>query len=644
MLKLVAYLISSGYRIFYRKLSDVNKDGKLSADEFCIAMKMVLVKRKGYDIPSTIPESLLKSIPSLASMVPMFPQTNSIPAVQATVAPHSTAATTHLPSLPMQQQHHQHKPQSTITAVASGGASTKTSAFPTQLPLLPPPSRKQLTKNVASDSLSTTAKSSGTEFHQHKSTIDQTDTLSVAATAAMAAEYSPSKTGSLSHSDWPTSLTSDSGRPLRFHSPGPEPTVPLPQSPPQNDQFCSLVDSSEKSTLVTSPNESSKKPLSKNKSPGPPLIGPPLIDLGLNSEVKPPSNDIGPPIKPLVDLSTKPNFKKLATLGHKMESADEDSFDDDEDETSALYSSLKPRPKGGKSNELKPKHSTLRASSSFKKQKPKPPPRPEPYNKRKRRSLSPQPYPVDTTEAGYADLSTIQTQPQPPVATTEEAKPEQAVKEPVVVTDPNALYAKVIKRNKSLELMEPIVQPDIVQQQPAKEPVVVDDLSAMYAKVMKGNKLAQKIEQDNMQQQQPSDVQQQTQDNSQEMDNQRDDTKGSDGDAQSKSSSSTSMTAPIIEVTDGIFGRTRRDDAPKLLSIIRVESDSKVIEPETPEEEKPIPLPRKKRHHTRSSSLDLNKVFEKRKSAEQLSKGLAVYCIGDVIIYFVYSCVPRLSH
>lgn len=576
-------------------------------------MKMVLVKRKGYDIPFTIPESLLKSIPSLSSMVPVFSQTSSLPAAQATSTSHGSVVTTHLPSLPVQQQqqHQLHKLLSSTTGAASVSANTKTSVFPTQLPLLPPPSRKQVTKSLASDSPSTTTK---LDSYQHQSTTDQTDA------AAMPTEYSPSKTGSLSHSNWPTTLTSDSGKPLRFHSPGPEATVLLPQTPPHNEQFCSLRDSNEKSTLVTSPNETGKKPLSKNRSPGPPTMGQPLIDLGQNSEVKSPSDNIGPSVKTLVDLPTKPKFKKAATLSHKVESAEEDSFDDDEDETSALYSSIKPRPKGGKSNDLKPKHSTLRTSSSFRKQKPRPPPRPEPY-KRKRRSLSPQPYPSDITEAGYADLRSVQTQPPPFVATSEEAKPEQQA-EPVAVSDPNALYAKVIKQNKSLELIEPIVPPDIVQQQTTKDPIIVDDLSAVYAKVMKGNKSSHKSEQDKVQQQ-PSDTQQHIQEGSQKTDNPRDDIKGDDHDKTSTKTSVTAPTAPVIEVTDGLFGRSRKDDTPKLLSIVRVESDSKAIEPVTPEDEKPIPLPRKKRHHTRSSSLDLNKAFEKRKSAEQLSKGLS---------------------
>ena len=585
-------------------------------------MKMVLVKRKGFDIPSTIPEPLLKSIPSLASMVQVFPPSSSVPVSQTTAVPHnvSAAPNTHLPSLQVQ---HQHKPQSSVTGAASGGTSTKTSAFPTQLPLLPPPSRKQLTKNVAYDSPSAAAKlGTTTEFHQNQSTNDQTDAFSVATTSTMAADHSPSKTGSLSHSSWPTSLTSDSGKPLRFHSPGPESIVPLPQSPAQNDQFCPLGDLNEKSTLVTSPSESTKKPLSKNKSPAPPLISAPLIDHKQNSEVKPLSHDLGPSAKPLVDFSTKPKvIKKAATLHHKYESADEDSFDDDdEDETSALYSSIKPKLKGGKSSELKPKHSTLRASSSFKKQKPKPPPRPEPYNKRsKRRSLSPQPFPVDITDAGYADLSTVQTLPQPSAATSEEAKPErETASEPVAVSDLNALYAKVVKRNRSLELMEPIAlaQPDIVQQQPAKEPIVVDDLTAMYAKVKKSNKFTQPDSH------QPTHSQESSIDGG----TQRDNTKSDSGDDTSASNSSTSVaapTVPIIEAPDGLFGPTRKDVGVKLLSIMRVESDSKVIEPEPVEDEKPVPMPRKKRHHTRSSSLDLNKMFEKRKSAEQLSK---IFC------------------
>ncbi|XP_011405599.1 PREDICTED: ralBP1-associated Eps domain-containing protein 1-like [Amphimedon queenslandica] len=46
------------------KLSDINKDGQLNFDEFIIAMKLVLMRRKGHDIPSVLPEALRTSIQS----------------------------------------------------------------------------------------------------------------------------------------------------------------------------------------------------------------------------------------------------------------------------------------------------------------------------------------------------------------------------------------------------------------------------------------------------------------------------------------------------------------------------------------------------------------------------------------------------
>ena len=43
-----------------RRLSDTDKDNALSETEFCIAMKLVLMRRKGFDIPATLPDSLLQ--------------------------------------------------------------------------------------------------------------------------------------------------------------------------------------------------------------------------------------------------------------------------------------------------------------------------------------------------------------------------------------------------------------------------------------------------------------------------------------------------------------------------------------------------------------------------------------------------------
>ena len=42
-----------------RRLSDMDQDNALSEQEFCIAMKLVLMRRKGTDIPSALPHILL---------------------------------------------------------------------------------------------------------------------------------------------------------------------------------------------------------------------------------------------------------------------------------------------------------------------------------------------------------------------------------------------------------------------------------------------------------------------------------------------------------------------------------------------------------------------------------------------------------
>ena len=42
-----------------RRLSDIDQDNALSQHEFCIAMKLVLMRRKGFEIPSTLPQKLL---------------------------------------------------------------------------------------------------------------------------------------------------------------------------------------------------------------------------------------------------------------------------------------------------------------------------------------------------------------------------------------------------------------------------------------------------------------------------------------------------------------------------------------------------------------------------------------------------------
>lgn len=41
------------------KLSDIEKDGFLDADEFALAMHLINVKLEGYDLPEELPEHLI---------------------------------------------------------------------------------------------------------------------------------------------------------------------------------------------------------------------------------------------------------------------------------------------------------------------------------------------------------------------------------------------------------------------------------------------------------------------------------------------------------------------------------------------------------------------------------------------------------
>lgn len=496
---------------------------------------MVLVRRKGYDIPSTIPEPLLPTKSSVTSSIPpLLPQ--SFQPSTTTTAYDDTMTTSHLPTLPALQQ--QLKSQTLPV-----GMKSVTSKFPTQLPLLPPPSRKQLTRSsnpaTGIDS-SMTTKFNGSDEQQ----VD-----------------SPTKTIGLSHSNWPSALTSDSGKPLKFYS-NTESTVPLPQTP--NDApFCPITDSSmEKSHLVNVAGGSNKHKIS-----GPSLTKPEAqtADLSVN------------------EAPVKSKSKKNVLSIPKNESGDEDIFDSGEDdETSALYAVVKPRGAKGKSSESKTlKHSTIRSSNSFKRHKPKPPPKPEPYSvsKYKKKSSSPSPGPGDTAEG---DVTTVDVQGQ--VSTTANNmvaidKVDSNKESSVTVDDPGALYAKVIKKKPSMDLMEPIqLSQDILSPEQPVEKNIVSSIAVE---------------------------------------------KEEDAEVIGATNSATDITAASVDVctssadnTDGRFGHT----PVQLVSMIRVESDSKAITTTTTaaasNDDKPVPMPRKKHH--RSSSLDLNKMFQKRKSAEHL--------------------------
>jgi hypothetical protein len=55
------------------KLADLNGDGSLSFDEFCIAVFLVSWKTNGYELPSTLPKSLLNSVSNINTFNPKDP-------------------------------------------------------------------------------------------------------------------------------------------------------------------------------------------------------------------------------------------------------------------------------------------------------------------------------------------------------------------------------------------------------------------------------------------------------------------------------------------------------------------------------------------------------------------------------------------
>ena len=50
-----------------RQLSDVNRDGALSLDEFCTAMHLVVLRRNDIELPDTLPPMLQPYTPLVTS-------------------------------------------------------------------------------------------------------------------------------------------------------------------------------------------------------------------------------------------------------------------------------------------------------------------------------------------------------------------------------------------------------------------------------------------------------------------------------------------------------------------------------------------------------------------------------------------------
>ena len=501
-------------------------------------MKMVLVRRKGYDIPLTFPEQLLPTKPSLLP--------HSTFQASTTTAHDDAMTTSYLPTLPTLQQ------QLKSQTLPVGMKPPTSSKYPAQLPLLPPPSRKHFVRTNTGGSIDSpmTSRFNGSDEQGNSPTSDH---------------HAPSRIG-LSHSNWPSALTSDNGKLLKFDS-NIEPTVPLPQTP-TDAPYCPVDNNDmEKSHLVNVASGNNK-----HKTSGPPIV----VDLGPKPEAV--QSSINEPVDTPVKTKTKIALVPIS----KDDSGDEEIFDSEDDETSALYAVVKPRGTKGKSSESKAhKHSTLRSSNSFKKHKPKPPPKPEPYSsgKYKKKSSSPSPAPAvaDTAaveDSGYIDPSTVDVQEQ---AT---AGDHAMVESSIVVDDPAALYAKVFKKKPSMELMEPIaLGQDIVPLTTLVEKAVIPSIAI-------------------------------------DKDHTEATTSSSSSEVTGASKSVGSVDAS--ETTDGMFGHIT---AAQLVT--RVENDANDnINPVTiiddSSNDKPVPMPRKKHH--RSSSLDLNKMFQKRKSAEQLGK------------------------
>ena len=54
---------------FYsRGLSDTDSDGKMNINEFSIACKLINLKLRGFEVPSSLPPSLIRSLQSFGTV------------------------------------------------------------------------------------------------------------------------------------------------------------------------------------------------------------------------------------------------------------------------------------------------------------------------------------------------------------------------------------------------------------------------------------------------------------------------------------------------------------------------------------------------------------------------------------------------
>ncbi|KAJ8682751.1 hypothetical protein QAD02_018543 [Eretmocerus hayati] len=71
-------------------LSDTDSDGKMNINEFSIACKLINLKLRGFEVPSSLPPSLIRSLQALAAMGVVSPPTVS--PIPSTISPVSNVA------------------------------------------------------------------------------------------------------------------------------------------------------------------------------------------------------------------------------------------------------------------------------------------------------------------------------------------------------------------------------------------------------------------------------------------------------------------------------------------------------------------------------------------------------------------------